>query len=183
MILVLGEARSHRASNLGCRGLNHLGDLMFHKKSKNKQKNCLRCEAWVGTLLWWSCQVPLAHSCGLLNHPNSFRGGMFKLNTKFDADPLLYSLRNFECDSQTVHRLNSIYCPQWLVQWSCHCSCMSILVHLLWLPGYISVVQTVLVILIMALLFLDIPYILPPPPDYTEFFEDKGCLGYILYII
>ena len=34
----------------------------------------------------------LAHSCGLLNHPNSFRGGMFELNAKFDADSLLYSV-------------------------------------------------------------------------------------------
>ena len=28
-ILVLGKARSHRALNLGCKGLSHLGDLMF----------------------------------------------------------------------------------------------------------------------------------------------------------
>ena len=27
----------------------------------------------------------VAHSCSLLNHPNSFCGGMFKLNIKFDA--------------------------------------------------------------------------------------------------
>ena len=31
-ILVLGKAKSCRAPNLGCRGLSHLGDLMFHQK-------------------------------------------------------------------------------------------------------------------------------------------------------
>ena len=42
---------------------------------------------------------------GLLNHPNSFRGGMFKPNAKFDADSLLYSLSHFEYDGHTVHML------------------------------------------------------------------------------
>ena len=34
VILVLGKARSRRAPNLGCRGLSHLGDLMFHQKTE-----------------------------------------------------------------------------------------------------------------------------------------------------
>ena len=105
VILVLGKARSCREPNMGCRGLNHLGDLMFHKKSKNKQKNCLRCEAWVGALSWWICQWPVACSCSLLNHLNSFHRGMFKLNSKFDADSLLYSLSHLECDGHTAHML------------------------------------------------------------------------------
>ena len=46
---------------------------------------CMRCDAWAGTLSWWSCQSPVVHSCILLNHANSFHGGIFKLNTKFDA--------------------------------------------------------------------------------------------------
>ena len=50
-------------------------------------------------------QSPVAHSCGLLNHLNSFHGGMFKCNTKLDADLLLYLLSHFECDSHTVHML------------------------------------------------------------------------------
>ena len=41
----------------------------------------------------------------LLNHPNSFRGGMFKLNAKLDADSLLNLLSPFECDGHTVHML------------------------------------------------------------------------------
>ena len=51
------------------------------------------------------CIVPES----LLNHPNSFRGGMFKFNAKFDANSLLYSLSHFECDSLTVHMLTQWY--------------------------------------------------------------------------
>ena len=49
------------------------------------KKLCTRCGAWVDVLLWWSRQSRVAHSFGLLNHPNSFCRGMFKLNIKFDA--------------------------------------------------------------------------------------------------
>ena len=45
------------------------------------------------------------HQLRLLNHWNSFHRGMFKLNTKFDADLLLYSLSHFECSDHTVHML------------------------------------------------------------------------------
>ena len=65
----------------------------------------MRCDAWAGILSWWSSQSPVAHSRGLLNHLNSFHRGMFKLNTKFDAYLMLYSLSHFECDSHTVHML------------------------------------------------------------------------------
>ena len=41
----------------------------------------------------------------LLNHPNSFLGGVFKFNTKFDLDLLLYWLSHFECDGNTGHIL------------------------------------------------------------------------------
>ena len=104
VILVWGKARSHRAQNLACRGgLNHLGDLMFYKKL------ITRHEAWVGPLSGWSCQSPAAHSCSPLNHPSSFRRGMFKLNVKYDADLLLYLLIHFEFDSHTVHMLTQLH--------------------------------------------------------------------------
>ena len=53
------------------------------------KKLCTRSDAWAGALLCWSCQSPVAHSCGLLNHPNSLDGRMMKLNAKFNADLLL----------------------------------------------------------------------------------------------
>ena len=40
-----------------------------------------------------------------------------------------------------------IYRPHWLVQWSYHCSCMYTPVHSPWLPGYINVTQTILIII------------------------------------
>ena len=69
------------------------------------KKLCMRCYALADTLSWWSCQSPVAHICGLLNHPNHFYRGMFKLNAKFDGDLSLYLLSHFECDSHTVHML------------------------------------------------------------------------------
>ena len=100
-MLVLGKARSHRAPNLGrvpwviwC----------FAKKL------CTRHDAWAG-LLWWSCQSPVAHSCSLLNHLSSFRRGMFKLNAKFDAESLLYSLSHFECNGHIVRMLTQWCLP------------------------------------------------------------------------
>ena len=81
------------------KGLSHLGVLIFHKNL------CMKCDAWAGTLSWWSCQSPVAHSCSLLNHPNTFHRGMFKLNAKSDADLLLYLPSHFECNDHTVHML------------------------------------------------------------------------------
>ena len=52
-----------------------------------------------------NCQSPVAHSCSLLNHPNSFHGGLLKLNTTFDADSLFYMFSHFECYGHTVHML------------------------------------------------------------------------------
>ena len=46
-----------------------------------------------------------------LNHPNSFCRRMFKLETKFDADSLLYWLSHFECNGHTVHMLTQWCLP------------------------------------------------------------------------
>ena len=56
-------------------------------------------------------KLPITHSCGFLNHPNSFCRGMSKLNTKFDADSLLYALSHFECECHTVHMLTQWHLP------------------------------------------------------------------------
>ena len=57
--------------------------------------------------------------------------------------------------TQYTCSLNNIHHPHWLVQWSHHCSHMGIPVHSPWLPGYIDVMQNILVILTMAGLFLE----------------------------
>ena len=120
----------------------------------------MRHDAWVG-MLWRSCQTSVAHSCRLLNHLNSFHGGMLKFNAKFNADSLLYLLSHFECHGHTIHVLSQ-WCPSphWRVQWSCHCSHMCIPVHSPWLPGFI-------VILTMAGLFPDRPCKLGFYPNIT----------------
>ena len=93
------EVAGHQIWAMGA--LSHLSDLMFH------QKHCMRRDAWEGTLSSWDCQSPVAHSCGLLNHPNSFHRGMFKRNAKFNADSLLYLFSHFEWDGHTVHSMAS----------------------------------------------------------------------------
>ena len=91
----------------------------------------------------------------LLNHLNSFCRRMYKLNAEFLADLLLYLLILNAMPTQYTSSLNEFYCPHWPGEWSRHCSGMCTLVHPLWLPGYINVVQTVLFILTMSGLFLD----------------------------
>ena len=65
---------------------------------------------------------------------------MFKLNAKFDADSLLYSLSHFECNSHTAHMLTQLHLVTPLT-----CTVKSSLfthyipVHSPWLPGYIDV--------------------------------------------
>ena len=133
-ILVLGKARSCRTPNLGCRGTESPG--WFDLSPQNSARDVM--DAWAGALLWWSCQSPVAHNYSLLNHPNNFCGGMFKLNTKFEAHLLLYSLSHFECDGHTVHTLTQWHLPpHWPVQWSRHCSRRRTPVHSPGLPGYI----------------------------------------------
>ena len=124
------------------------------------KKLCTRCDTWTGALPWQSYQSSVAHSCSLLNHLNSFWGGMFKLNQ---------NLMQIHCSNHSVIlnvtasrytcSLNGDYCPHWLVQWNHHCSCMYIPVHAPWLPEYVNVMQTVLIISTMAGLFPDRLYI------------------------
>ena len=105
-------------------------------------------------LYWTHCIIPES----LLNHLKSFRGGIFKLNAKFDADSSQYLLSHFECDGHSYTcSLSSVYCLPWLVQWSHHCSCMHIPIYPPWLPCYSDVAQTIHITLIIAGLFPDRP--------------------------
>ena len=117
--LVLGKARSCRVPNLGCRGTESPGWFDILPKLSAR---ALAGDAWAGALLWWSCQSPaahspVAHSCSLLNHLNSFCRGMFKLTEKLKACVLLYSLIHFECHDHIVHMLTQRHLPpHWLVK-------------------------------------------------------------------
>ena len=113
VILVLGKARSHRVPNLGCRVAESPGLLIFadcspHMFNILRRSACCRpSRKWItfnrfSTI--FEAFVPYFYLLcthwvipeSLLNHPNSFHGRIFKLNTKFHADSLLYSLSHFE---------------------------------------------------------------------------------------
>ena len=113
----------------------------------------MRCDASAGMLSWLSCQSPVAQSHGLLNCRNSFCREMFKLNAKFDAGSLLYSVILNGTATQYTCSLSGVYRPHWLVQWICHYSRMCIPVHSPRLPGYVDGRQTVFFTLTMAELF------------------------------
>ena len=155
MILIWGKPRSHRASILGYRGAESPG--WFNISPQISAQDVMYEQA----LAWWSWQSLVSHSCGLLTHPNSFRGRMFKLHTKFDVDCSTRSVILNAMATQYTCSLNGSYHPHRLVQWSHHCSYMCVPVHSPWLPGYTDV-QTVLVILTMAGLFLDRSHITCP---------------------
>ena len=114
----------------------------------------------------WACcldeaanHLPVVHSCSHLNHPNTFCRGMFRLNATLDAAPLLFSVILNVKTTRYTCSLNSIYWPHWLVQWSSHWSCMCIPVHSSWLPGYMDVTKTILIILTIVGVFLERPHI------------------------
>ena len=87
------------------------------------KKLCTRCDTRAGSLLWWSCQSPVAHSCGLLNHLNT---------STEECSNWMQNLMQIHCPSWSVIlnvtatqytcSLSGIYHPHWLVQWRHHCS-------------------------------------------------------------
>ena len=84
---------------------------------------CLRCDVWAGSLLWWSCQSPVAHSHDILNHPKSFpkecSSWMQNLMQIHCATPSV--ILNARATQYTCS-LHGIYHPHCLEQWSHHCS-------------------------------------------------------------
>ena len=70
VILVWGKARSHRAPNLGCRETESPGWFDVSPKSQHKMWCRDRC------VVVMKLPIASAHSCCLLNHLNSSRGGM-----------------------------------------------------------------------------------------------------------
>ena len=96
----------------------------------------------------------------LLNHPTGFRGRIFKLNAKFDAASLLYTLSHFEFDGHTVHTLTQWHLRPPLIRTlkSSLFTHVCTPVHSPWLPGYINVTQTI-PIMSIAGLFMNRPHI------------------------
>ena len=133
--------------NLGCRGPKSLG--WFNFSPKNSSGDVMH--------EWAHCHDEAA------NHQLSIAWALWIIHVEECSSltqslmQIYYSTCPVILTTQYTCSLNIIYCPHWLVQWSCHCSRMYIPVHSPWLPGYISVVQTILIILTMAGLFPDRP--------------------------
>ena len=105
VILVLAKAKSHRAPNLGCRGAESPG--WFDVSPKNSTQDMMHEQECCGDEAA-NHQVPIAVAFWIMHN---FHRKMFKLNTKFHADSLLYLLSHFECDSHTVHMLSQKCLP------------------------------------------------------------------------
>ena len=155
MILVLGKARSCKVPNLGCSGAESPGWFDV------SPKNCMRCDAWAERA---RCHDEAA------DHKLSMDAAFWIIwiTSAEECLSLMQNLLQIHCSTHSVIlnamatqytcSLNDAYCPHWLVQWSGHCSHMSISVHSPWLPGYIDVAQTVLIILTMVGLFPGRPH-------------------------
>ena len=96
---------------------------------------------------FWIIQIVSVEECSSLTH------NLMQIHSS------THSIILNALDTQYTCSLNGTYSPHWLVQWHHHCSQMHIPVHSPWLPGYIDVTQTVLVILTMAGLLPDRPLI------------------------
>ena len=152
-----GKSQKLLGAKLGCRGVESLG--WFDISPKNcawdvihKQAHCpneaANHQLPIATA-FWIIQIVSTEECSSLTQ-NLIQIHCFTCSVILNERATLYT-----CS------FNGLYCPHWLVQWSHHCSHMHIPVHSPWLPGYIDVAQTVLLILTMAGLFQDRPHTCP----------------------
>ena len=176
VILVLGKAKVVGAKSGLRMGSSHQGRPSLLTAAHTRS-------TFLGVLLGaglWECgslstdsQPSLKHLCRTLiypalitSSPKAFR--IIQIVSTEEGSSLTQNLMQIPCSTSSVIfnematqytcSLNSVYCPHCLVQWNCR-SRMFIPVHSPWLPGYMDVTQTVLVILTMAGLFLDRPCI------------------------
>ena len=155
VIFIWGKARSLGAPNVDCSGAELSGwhDVLPKNSAWDvmHEQACCCDEAASHQLpvaaAFWTIGIASTEECSNLTE-NLMRIRCSTRSVTLNATVTQYT-----------RSLNSIYCPHWLVQWSHLCSHVCIPVHSPWLPGYISVVQTILIILTMAGLFLDRPHV------------------------
>ena len=146
VFLVLRKTSSCRAPNLGCRGAESPG--WFNVLQKNfawdmmhKRVSChdeaANHQVPIAVAFWISWIVSTEECSSLVQN-------LMQIDCCIRSVTLNGTATQYTCS------LNSVYHPHWLVQWSHHCSHMRIPVRSPWLPGYIDVVQTIVIILTMA---------------------------------
>ena len=162
MILVLGKARSLTAPKLVCRGLSHLGDLIFcQKTAQDVMHERAHCHDEAA-----NHQLPSESSERFLwrNECSSLMQNLMNIHCSTHSVIL-----NVMATQYTTCSFNGVYHPNWLVQWSRHCSHTHIPVHSPRLPGYNDVAQTILVKLTMVGLFTDLPHTYMNPYTWAHY--------------
>ena len=146
MILVLEKVRTRRAPNLGYRESKPLGwfDVSPKDSALNLRHKQVHCHDEAA-----NHQLPIAAALWII-----------WIVSVEKCSSLMWNLMQIHCSTPSVIfnmmatqytcSFNGVYHPYWLVRWSCHCSCMHIPVHSLWLMDYIDVIQTFLIILKMV---------------------------------
>ena len=150
-MLVLGKARNCRVPNVGCRRAESPG--WFDVSPKNSTRDVMHeqaiyCEEAANHWL----PIAVAFWIAFLEECPSLMQNLMQIHCSIHSVILNATATQYTCS------LNGIYCPNWVVKWSLYCSHMLIPVHSPWLPGYIDVTQTILVLTMMAL-FPDRPHI------------------------
>ena len=134
--------------------LSHLVDLMFPKKYSAWDMMCKEaccCDESANHQLlrvaaFWIIQILPVEEC------SSLMQNLMQIRCSTCSVILNVMATQYTCS------LSGFYHPHWLVQWSHHCSHIHIPVLSPWLPGYINVAESALVILTIAGLFLDRPH-------------------------
>ena len=132
--------------NLGCRGAESLG--WFDVLPKNSAQDMIHKQE---------------HYCDKAANqqlPTAVDFWIVQIASLEECSNLTQNLMQMHCSTQSVYSMYTCslkdgYLPHWLGQWSHHCSLMCTPVPSPWLPGYIDVTQTILIVLTMAGLFLD----------------------------
>ena len=143
VILVLGKAINCRAKNLGCRGAESPGwfDVSPKKSAWDLMQEWVRCCDEVA-----NHRLPTAVAFGIIGIVSAEGcSSLSKTSCRFIAQ-LTQSFWMWWLQNKHAHTRASTT-PKWLAQWSGHCSHTRIPVHFPWLPGYMDVIQNILIIL------------------------------------
>ena len=122
VVLVLGKARSHRVPNVGCRGAELRG--WFDVSPNNSSGDVVHeqvhfCDEVAHHQLpidaaFWIIWTVSVEECSTLKQ------NLIQMFCSTCSVILNMMATQYTCS------LNGVYCPHWLVQWSCHCSHMCI---------------------------------------------------------
>ena len=145
VILVLEKARTRRAPNLGYRQSKPPGWFVVSPKNSalNLRQEQVHCHDEAA-----NHQLPITAFFCIIQTVSTEECSSLMQNLMQTHYSTCSVILNATATQYTCS-FNGVYCPQWPVQWSCHCSHMRVPVHPPWLPGYIDVTHTILFILTM----------------------------------